>query len=356
MTVSGRFWLPGPVEVPGEVLDAMAQPMIGHRSVAGHALAERLQHGLRRIFATDRPVLLATASATAMMEAAIRSSVPDRLLAVVSGTFGERFARIAERCDKEVIRLHVARGEAMDPGLLAEMLDGPPIDAVSMVHVETSTGSVAPVRELIATLRAHGDPLTIVDAVGSVGGMPVDPAAWDADFVIGATQKGLAVPPGLAFAVASDRFLERARDVADRGLYLDVVELHRAAADGRFPQTPALPICFALDRQLDRILGDDLETRFARHRAMRERVEQWAMREAEFTLMAPAGRRADTVSALVLPEGTSAATLVSDLAADGFAIAPGLDDDFDRLIRIGHMGEVTPDQLDHLLATLDARL
>lgn len=356
MSVSGRFWLPGPVEVAPSVLEAMTAPMHGHRTVAGHALAERLQRGLRQVFHTDRPVLLATASATGMMEAAIRSGVRDRLLAIVSGTFGERFAQIAERCDREVIRVHVPRGEAMQPDQLAELLDGPRVDAVSMVHVETSTGSLAPVRELIATVRGHGDALTIVDAVGSVGAMPVDPAGWDADLVIGASQKGIAAPPGLAFAVASDRFLDRARQTGDRGLYLDIVELHQAAAEARFPQTPALPVCFALDRQLERILDDDLDARFARHRAMRERIEQWTMREAEFTLMAPSGRRADTVSALVLPEGTSAATLVSDLAADGFAIAPGLDDDFDRLIRIGHMGEGTPDQLDHLLATLDARL
>ena len=356
MSVSGRFWLPGPVEVAPSVLEAMAQPMVGHRTVAGHALAERLQHGLRRVFHADRPVLLATASATAMMEAAIRSGVRDRLLAIVSGTFGERFATIAERCDKDVIRVHVARGEAIQPAQLAEFLDGPPVDAVSMVHVETSTGSVAPVRDLIATIRRSTNALTIVDAVGSLGAMPVDPAGWDADLVIGASQKGLAVPPGLAFAVASERFLARAAALRDRGLYLDIVELHAAAAAARFPQTPALPVCYALDRQLERILGDDLNARFARHRAMRERVEQWAMREAEFTLLAPAGQRADTVSALVLPEGTSAATLMADLARDGFAIAPGLEDDFDRLIRIGHMGEVTPDQLDRLLATLDARL
>lgn len=356
MSVSGRFWLPGPVEVAPSVLEAMTQPMIGHRTVAGHALAQRVQHGLRQVFATDRPVLVATGSATAMMEAAIRSGVRQRLLAVVGGTFGERFARIAERCGREVVRVHAPRGAAVEATQLGDALREARCDAVSMVHVETSTGSVAPVKELIAAVREAGDAVTIVDAVGSFGAMPVAPAAWDADLVIGASQKGLAAPPGLAFAVASDRFLERAREVGSRGLYLDIVELHAAAEEVRFPQTPALPICFALDRQLERILEDDLDARFARHRAMRERVEQWAMREAEFTLMAPAGQRADTVSALLLPEGTSAATLVSDLAGDGFAIAPGLDDDFDRLVRIGHMGEVMPDQLDHLLATLDARL
>ncbi len=356
MTVSGRFWLPGPVEVDADVLAAMGRPMIGHRTVAGHALAERLQHGLRHVFHTDRPVLLTTGSATAMMEAAVRGAVRDRLLAIVSGTFGERFAQIAERADREVVRLHVPRGMALEPAQLEAMLDGPAIDAVSMVHVETSTGALAPVAELIATCRALPDVVTIVDAVASVGAMPVDPAGWDADVVIGGSQKGLACPPGLAFAVVSDRFLTRATEVPDRGLYLDAVALHHDAAGARFPQTPALPIAYALDRQLERILEGDLDARFARHRAMREHLEQWDMVRDDVALMAPVGRRADTVSVLRLPEGISAPTLVADLASDGYQVAPGLDHDFDHAIRIGHMGEGSVDQLEHLLAAIDARL
>ncbi len=356
MSVSGRFWLPGPVEVDADVLAAMQLPMIGHRTVAGHALAERLQHGLRRVFHTDQPVLVATASATAMMEAAIRGGVRDRLLAIVSGTFGERFARIAERADREVIRLHVPHGMALEPSQLEAMLDGPTIDAVSMVHVETSTGALAPVTDLIARCRAMPDVVTIVDAVGSLGAMPVDPVGWDADFVVGASQKGLACPPGLAFGVASARFLERAAEIPDRGLYLDPVELHRAAADGRFPQTPALPVAFAVDRQLERIIETGLEARYARHRAMREHLEQWDVVRDDVALMAPAGRRSDTVSVLRLLDGVSAAALVADLAADGYQVAPGMGDDLDRAIRVGHMGEGSVDQLEHLLAAIDARL
>lgn len=355
MSVSGRFWLPGPVEVDPDVLAAMSRPVIGHRTVAGHALAERLQRGLKRLFNTDRPVIVATCSATGLMESAIRSGVRERLLAVVSGTFGERFAQVAERCGKEVVRLHVPRGSVLEPDQLKQMLVGPPVDAVSLVHVETSTGALAPVAELLPLFNTLGDIVTIVDAVGSVGGMPVEPEEWGADFVIGASQKALGLPPGLAFAVASERFLTRALSIDDRGLYLDAVALHHAADDGRFPQTPALPIVHALDRQLERILEGGLEQRFARHRAMRERVEQWALHQRSMSLVAAAGRRADTVSAIRLPQGTSSAEVIGLLDRDGFQVAAGLEDDLERVIRIGHMGDVTSDQLDHLLATLDAR-
>lgn len=355
MTVSGRFWLPGPVEVDPVVAEAMLRPMIGHRSAAGVALAERLQRGLRTLFGTDRPVIVATASATALMEAAVRSGVRERLLAVVSGSFGERFADIAERAGKEVVRLRVPRGDVLRPELLQQLLDGQPIDAVSMVHAETSTGALAPIADLIPLFRTMGDVVTIVDAVGSFGGMTVDPAAWNADFVLAASQKALAVPPGMAFAVASDRFLERARDLDDRGLYLDVVHLHQCAADARFPQTPALPVAQALDAQLGRLLPSGLAARFTAHRRMRERVEEWVSAQGAWSLLAPTGHRADTVSVLRRADATSARDVVAHLGRAGYQVSLGHGDPDDREIRIGHLGEVTVDQLDLLLAALDAR-
>ena len=169
-------------------------------------------------------------------------------------------------------------------------------------------------------------------------------------------RRAVALPAGLAFAVASDRFLARALTIDDRGLYLDAVALHHAADDGRFPQTPALPIVHALDRQLERILEGDLAARFDRHRVMRERVEHWVRHRSDVSMLAPVGRRADTVSAIRLPAGHSAAAVIGRLAHAGYQVAAGLDVDLDQVIRIGHMGEAGIDQLDHLLATLDASI
>ncbi len=355
MTVSGRFWIPGPVEVDPAVAAAMLQPMIAHRSEAAQALVSRLQPGLRAIFGTERTVMLATASATAMMEAAIRSGVEDHVLCIVSGTFGERFATVAERCDKQVTRLHVKRGEVLEPALLDRMLDGPPVDAVTMVHSETSTGALAPVEALVERFRARGT-ITIVDAVSSAAGVPVEADRWNADFVFTGSQKAIGIPPGLAFAVASERFIERASTIDDRGFYLDVVDLLHAADASRFPQTPALPVVYALEAQLARIASEGLPARCARHRQMRERVETWVASHGRCEIMAAPGRRSDTVSALVLRPGLAATAVVAALARDGWQLSAGLEDDQDRVVRIGHMGDVTVDQLDALLAAIEPRL
>ncbi len=356
MTLSGRFFNPGPVEVDPEVARAMLRPMIGHRGPEARALVGRCQPGLQALFGTTRPVMLATGSATAMMEAAIRSGVREQVLCIVSGTFGERFADTAERCDKTVVRLHVPRGGVLEPDVLEKMMDGPPVDAVTMVHSETSTGALAPIAELIARFRESKDVVTIVDAVSSLGGMPIDTDQWGADFVFTGSQKALGLPPGLSFAVASTRFIERAHSLDNRGFYLDVVDLLRAAEESRFPQTPALPIVYALETQLGCIAQEGLPARFARHRAMREQVEAWVAGHGRCGIYAPPGRRADTVTALTLRPERQASDVARALASDGWTVAIGIEQDEERLIRIGHMGDVGQEQLAGLLAAIEPLL
>lgn len=356
MTLSGRYFIPGPVEVDSEVAHAMLRPMMGHRGPEARELVGRLQPGLKALFGTTRPVMLATGSATAMIEAAVRAGVRDQVLCVVGGTFGERFADVAERCGKDVVRLHVERGGVLEPELLDEMLDGPPIDAVTLVHSETSTGALAPVAELLERFRSRDDVITIVDCVSSVGGIAVESDRWGADFVLTGSQKAIGIPPGLAFGVASERFVARARESDTRGFYLDALDLLAAAEESRFPQTPALPVVYALDAQLERIAKEGLPARFDRHRRMREQVERWVEGHGRCSILAPQGRRSDTVTALELAPERSALEVAGALARQGWQVTVGIDAETDRLIRVGHMGDVTPDQLASLLAAIEPLL
>jgi aspartate aminotransferase-like enzyme len=356
VTLSGRYFVPGPVEVDTDVARAMLQPMIAHRGPDGRALVARIQPGLQALFGTTRPVLMATSSATAMMEAAIRSGVRERVLCIVSGTFGERFADVAERCGKDVVRLHVPRGAVLEAAMLDQIMDGPAVDAVTMIHSETSTGALAPVEALIDRFRTVPDLVTIVDSVSSVGGTLIEFDRWQPDFLFGSSQKALGLPPGLSFGVASERFLERAHEFDDRGFYLDVVDLVRAAEESRFPQTPALPVVYALEAQLQRIAATGLPDRFARHRQMREMVDSWVAGHGRCGIMAPAGRRADTVTALTLAPGRSAIAAAATLAAAGWQVSVGIEEDEDRVLRIGHMGDLQPEQLLPLLDAIEPLL
>lgn len=355
----GRFFLPGPTEVHPDVLDAMRLPMIGHRGRAMRELLERIDPTLRRMFGADRPVYISTSSATGFMETAVRNLGGKRVLCLVCGAFSERFYDIALACGLAADRLDVDWGLPNQPEQLRSALAENPgrYDLVTVVHSETSTGVLNPVADLAAVVGAFDEVLLAVDGVSSVGGIPIEFDGWGVDFLLTGAQKALALPPGLAFAVASDRALERARSVSARGFYFDLVEFDARARAFSTTNTPAVSLLYALERQLQRIGAEGVPERFERHRRMAERTWQWVDWLADvsgesYRVLAPAGYRSPTVTAVSLPDGTGGARVVGDLAERGITIATGYGKMKDAAIRIGHMGDHTQDELEVVLAAI----
>ena len=165
----GRNFLPGPTDVHPEVLEATLKPYYFGFAEQMQALMAGIQPGLQRLFGTSQTVVVAVSAASGMMEAAIRNGVQRRVLCVCGGYFGELFARIAEGCGKDVLRLTIHPGQTLEPGQLAQFLDGPEIDAVTLVHSESSTGALAPLPELAKLIRTRPDVMILVDAVTSIG-------------------------------------------------------------------------------------------------------------------------------------------------------------------------------------------
>ncbi len=358
-TPFGRFFLPGPTEVRPEILRAQERPMIGHRGAATEALLGALDAPMKAIFRTTRPVIIAATSATGLMEAAIRNGVRRKVLCLVNGDFSGRFAKIAEACGKEVVRAEVPLGQAFEADQVASLLESSGADAVTAVHSETSTGVLSPVGEIAAVVRARGDVMFLVDAVTSLAGSPVETDAWGLDFVLTGSQKALALPPGLAFAVASERMLERAKSLPARGIYLDLVPYDEQIRKRQTPYTPALSLIYALDAQARRIQEEGgIEARWQRHAAMRERTERWIAGEGGtlgLSYLPKEGRRSWTVSCLKLPEGgkLTGGAVAKKLEAKGFTIGAGYGKLKDGTIRIGHMGDHTVAEVEVLLKALE---
>ena len=352
----GRNFLPGPTDVHPEVLEATLQPYYFGFAEKMQALIAAMQPGLQRLFGTRQTVVISVSAASGMMEAAIRNGVRRRVLCVCGGYFGELFARIAEGCGKDVLRLNVHPGQTLEPDQLREFLDGPGIDAVSLVHSESSTGALAPLPELTKVIRERPDVMILVDGVTSIGAMPVDMDAWGIDFLLTGSQKALALPPGIAFGAASERLMQRAAELDDRGFYLSMTHLVNAAKRNFPLTTPALPVFHALAKQLERIeTSGGLAPRFARHAAMAKMAAGWAESRG-LKVLAPANRRSPTVTAIELPDGRKSGDLVAALEAKDWLIASGLAPSVDRMIRIGHMGDLEPAHLEALLAELSALL
>jgi aspartate aminotransferase-like enzyme len=361
MTEFGRFFLPGPTEVLPEILAAQTRPMMGHRGAGFSALMAGMQPTLRDVFGTARPVYVASSSATGLMEGAVRNGVRGRALCLVNGAFSARFRDLVDECGRRSTTYEVPAGEAHDSQRVAELVAAGGFDAVTLVHSETSTGVLNPLPELAAAVRAgeaaSGDEvLVLVDGVTSVAGMEIRAAEWGVDFFLTGSQKALALPPGLALGVASERMLARAETLAGRGQYFDLLEFERFAAKDQTPTTPALSLVYALDAQCRRIAAETMPGRAARHEAMMRRCHAWAMEAGPrwgLGLLAPEGARSPTVTTITLPEGRPSAPIVAGLKERGWVIGGGYGTLKETTIRIGHMGDHTLDGVNALLAQLE---
>ena len=347
----GRFFLPGPTEVHPDILAAQARPMIGHRGKGMEQLIAQMMPALMRLFRTARPVYVCSSSATGLMEAAVRNCARRRVLSLVNGAFSERFFKIAQANGLEAEALEVPLGQVHSPELLASALRSGAYDAVTVVHSETSTGALNPIRELAAVAHEAGDVLLLVDSVTGLAGAPVETDGWQLDFVLTGSQKALALPPGLALGVANDRALERAKAAPSRGTYFDLVEFENYIRKNQTPNTPALSLMYALSAQLERIERETVELRWARHAAMAERTWWWAA-ERGIEVLAPEGYRSPTVTCLKMPAGTKGSEVNEKMKTRGYTISAGYGSLKDSTIRIGHMGDHTVEELDALLSVL----
>lgn len=355
----GTFFLPGPTEVRPDVLKAMSQPMIGHRSAAYESLHDRVNRGLQSVFRTERPVYLVTASATAVMEMAVRGAPDGPILSLVNGAFAERFARVAQRCGRRTRVVTVPLGGTHPLDLVEQHLASENYAAMTMVHSETSTGALSDMRALTDLAHRYGV-MCLADSVTGVAGIPVETDAWGLDFIFTGSQKALALPPGLAFAVASEAYILQASTAPDRGRYLDPVEFEEFALRNQTPSTPALSLIYAADAQLAAIAAEGIEARWERHEAMRTLIEQWVEARGaagvEISILARVGERSSTVSALVLPPDLFAKDVVRAMEERGFVIGRGYGALQDSTIRIGHMGDHTTETLGPCLDALAAVL
>lgn len=349
-----RLFLPGPTEARDEILQAQAQRLVGHRSEEIHALLDSIQSRLRQLFQTDHRVYVSTSSATGLFEAAARNAIAERALCCVNGAFSRRWAEVVAANGKSHDRLEVEWGAPITAEGVAEALDrGGDYDAITIVHNETSTGVTSPVGEIAEAIRDRApETLVLVDTVSSLGGIDVPVDAWGLDVCLTGGQKCLALPPGLAFAAVSDRALERAREIPDRGWYFDWLVFERYLARSETPTTPAITILYALDRQLDRILEEEgLQARFERHAAMARHVREWALER--FDIFAREGYRSNSVTAVRNTRGIDVDAMNAFLAGRDMVVSNGYGEIRDVTFRIGHMGDHTVAEMEELAAAID---
>jgi len=339
MPAKKYLFTPGPTPVPPEVLAAAAAPVIHHRGPDFKELLTRVLGRLKAVCRTEHDVLLFTASGTGAFESALVNllSPGEHLLAVTAGEFGERWAALATAYGCEVDTLAYAWGETPSAADLERRLSDAPAQTVLLVHSETSTGVVADVESLARVARDAGA-LVVVDAVSSLGAVPLESDAWGIDVVVAGTQKALMAPPGLALATVSPAAWERCERASLPRFYFDWRRYRRALENLSTPFTPAVSTVAALDVALGLLLDEGLEAAFARHAALGRACREGA-KAMGLELFSPDEERSAVVTAILTPEEADARELTLALRQRfGITVAGGHGDLASRLFRIGHIG------------------
>jgi aspartate aminotransferase-like enzyme len=334
------LFTPGPTPVPPEVLEAISRPIIHHRSSDFRAIFARCLERLRDVYRTEGDVLVYTASGTGGLESAISNLTRpgDRVVVVSAGHFGERWTAIARNFGCEVDELRYEWGETPAPDDLAQRLSelgGAKV--VFTTHSETSTGVVADVQALAVAAKEAGA-LIAVDAVSSLGAVPLETDAWGLDSVISGSQKALMTPPGLAtVSVSADAWAVVEKGAASR-YYFDwgQTRARQDAFDAAF--TPAVSTVVGLEVALGLLLAEGLEQAFERH-ARLGRACRAGVKAMGLELFSPDDDRSAVVTAINAPDGIDSGELVQTLRdRHGIVLAPGQGPLKGKIFRIGHIG------------------
>ncbi len=348
--------IPGPTALPPTVMAAGGRQMMNHRGPEFAALMERIVTGMRPFFGTQAEIVLLTAAGTGALEAAVVNvlSPGDRVVAVPTGAFGDRFAKVAEVYGADVRRVEVEWGRAADPAALrAALLEEPNARAVLLTHNETSTGVTNPIPELAAVVReVTPDALILVDAISALGAVPFEMDAWGLDVVVTGSQKAWMAAPGMAFAAVGERAWKAAETARMPRFYFDFKRHRDSAASWQTPWTPAVAVMYQVDEGLRLMAEETPEGVFARHAACAAAARA-GLRALGFELLADPAFASQTVTAAWVPEGLDWKAFNAEVKRRGVVLAGGQGKLKGKIFRVGHLGSVEVEDVLGAIAVLE---
>ena len=352
-----KLHIPGPVEVSEKTYKAFCAPMIGHRGQGYKDLVAKIQPQLQQLLATKQLVYLSTSSAWGVMEGSIRNLVSKKVLNCMCGAFSDKWLDVSKRCGKQADGLQVEWGSPIRAEAIDKKLATGEYDALTLIHNETSTGTMSPLNEIAALKKKYPDVMFIVDAVSSMTALPIKFDELGIDVLLAGTQKAFALPPGFAVFTCSPAALAKATTMKDRGYYFDFVEFEKNAKDSMTPSTPSISHTYALSSKLDEFFAEGLDSRFARHKKTNQMTRDWAAKHG-FTLYPEKGFESITLTCVnngAKPGGRTVdvAKLQKLVKEQGFLIDGGYGKIKGTTFRLSNMGDETEATMNQLYAALD---
>jgi len=350
--------IPGPTPIPPSVQRAMTQQMIGHRDQDTKDLIQRIKPQLKPIFGTEQEVLMIAGSGTAALETAVVNAARpgDEVLVIVTGSFGDRFAKICEAYEMVTHRLDIEWGNSADPEAVKQFLaDHGNIRAVFATYCETSTGVLNPVQTLAETIHNHSNALFIADAVSCLGAVETKMDAWGIDILVTGSQKAMMLPPGLAFIAASKRAWKVIENNPRSRFYLDLRKYRDHSAKDSTPFTPPISLLAGLEQALNQMHEEGLSEVYARHEVMMNMIRT-GFRELNIPLLATDEAASPTVTAMK-PDDFEADKLREVVKKHfSLSIAGGQNHLKGKIFRVGHMGYCSPADILQAISLIEIGL
>lgn len=348
-----KLFIPGPTNVHPDVLAKMGTPMIGHRTPEASVLQKSISDKLRKLMYTENKIVLSTSSGTGLMEGAIRSITQKKAIVFATGSFGKRWHELAILNGIDADLHEEEKGNPILPETVDSYLKTGKYDTLAITHNETSTGVMNPLEVISEVVKKYPRVLWMVDAVSSLGGVKLEIDLLGIDVCISSSQKALALPPGLALASISKKAEERLIKIGHKGYYLDLLTLceYIDKRNYQYSSTPSLSHMFALDFQLDRIFKEGLENRFIRHIEIAEYTINWA--NHFFKVYTKPGFESLTVTCIENTRKINVSELNKALQLKNMVLSNGYGPLKDKTFRIGHMGELTIDDMMELTAAIE---
>lgn len=334
----------GPFALHPEVVMAMSAPVGHHMMPEFYGIYKETRERLKRLFKTKNFIVMTPSSGTGMLEAAVQNcfSPGDKVILGNGGLYGDRFKETLTRHQLVPVEIKLRQGEPLMPAQVEKaMRENPDVKGVMVIHVETSTATVSPVKDIAAAVKAINPAvLVLVDAVASLGGVPLETDAWNLDVVVTASQKALFAAPGLGIASVSELAWKSVESGSMPNYYFSYIWNREEFAHDRYPMTPPVTIVHGLHKALEIIEREGLENLQAGCRSYSDFLTG-KLSGIGFRPLPQDGYAAPTVTAAVVPEGISALQLMRRLHAElNITICTGFGENLDRVVRLGHMGYV----------------
>ncbi len=353
--------IPGPTPVPERVLLEMAKHPIGHRSSEFSKVLEGIYSDLKLFFRTKNDVMVFTASGTGAMEAALSNLINpnDKVLSLVIGNFGQRWAKIAKNYGADVQTIEVEPGQAINPDDLRKVLSedtNKEIKIVTMTHNETSTGVTNDLKTLAQIVKEHGA-ISVVDGVTSLGAIQCEMDEWGIDVLISGSQKGFMIPPGLSFLAANERAWKVFEKCERPSFYFNWASNRKSLLENSTAFTPAVNLFMALKASLEMMKEEGIENIWARHKKIAKALRA-GIRAIGLKLFVEDEKIASyAVTAVLPPDGVSVPDIRKVLKNDyDIVVANGQNKLKDKIFRIGTLGFVSERDLIMAVGALEATL